>query len=653
MSKSLQSAEISLNVEIEGDADTVVFDISYEGTMVAREMVNVHNGIAICTLRAQNVKLWYPHTYGDQPLYLAKATLLRGDQQLDVLQKRFAFRKVEVIQHRLENAPGTSFFFKVNDISTFCGGSNWIPADMFTPRMTLQKYHDWVKMAVDCNQIMLRVWGGGIFEEQAFYNTCDEMGVLIWQDFLFGCGNYPAHDKFLDLVRREATANVKRIRHHPSIVIFAGNNEDYQFCESENLDYDPHNHEPNSWLSTNFPARYIYEKVLADVTSSLVPDTYYHFSSPYGGICTADPTVGDIHQWNIWHGSQRPYQDFPSLTGRFISEFGMEALPTVDTIDSFLPRGAKDSDRYASSATLDFHNKAAGHTRRLAMYMDENLRYDFEPLEQYIYYTQLMQAECIATAYRSAKRKWKGPGHEECSGVLVWQLNDCWPGTSWAVVDYYLRPKLAYYAIKRELQQITVGLQRNLYGDDTTLRDEPTVEMWAVNFSLRMRDAYVKIYRHSLTTNQRTLMFAPLQRYSLSPNRSTELMVFRLPSYDSEEASQTVIAAYLHDPSGEIIARAINWPEPLKWVHAQKPNKIHARLIGKEDEERDEPHAILISADVCIKCLQLEIRREGNEPVVVFADTGFDVVPGEEVRVGVRGMRWGEEKNLVFKYMGM
>lgn len=150
---------------------------------------------------------------------------------------------------------------------------------------------------------MLRAWGGGIFEEKAFYEACDEMGVLVWQDFLFACGNYPTHQEFMELVEREAKENVKLLRHHPCIVLYAGNNEDYQYQESANLDYDPKDHNPANWLKSTFPARYIYEKILVDVTKELVPGTYYHFGSPYGGRATTDPHVGDIHQWNVWYVS--------------------------------------------------------------------------------------------------------------------------------------------------------------------------------------------------------------------------------------------------------------------------------------------------------------------------------------------------------------
>jgi len=164
-----------------------------------------------------------------------------------------------------------------------------------------------------------------------------------------------------------------------------------------------------------------------NVMKEFIPGTYYHFGSPYGGKSTADPHTGDRHQWNVWHGSQEKYQDFDKLKGRFVSEFGMEAFPAVGTVDSYLLEGKLDADRTPQSSIVDFHNKAAGQERRLALYLAENIPYSMAPLEQYIYCTQLMQAECLSTAYRLWKRQWKGPGREYCSGALVWQLNDVWP----------------------------------------------------------------------------------------------------------------------------------------------------------------------------------------------------------------------------------
>lgn len=296
--KSLQWAEITAKCEIEGNADEVMFEILFQDEKVAGETVKVVNGFASALFRTQKPELWYPARHGKQPLYEMKATLLSKGQIGDTTSQRFGLRRAEVVQRKLSDTSGTTFFFEINNIPMFCGGSNWIPADSFIPRIDASRYRNWLKLAVEGNQSMIRVWGGGIFEEQAFYDACDEFGILVWQDFLFACGNYPAHDEFLGLVKREATANVKRLRHHPCIVMWAGNNEDYQYRETEKLEYDPQDRNPTHWLKSDFPARYIYEKILADVTQELLPDTYYHFGSPFGGKNTRDPTVGDIHQWN-------------------------------------------------------------------------------------------------------------------------------------------------------------------------------------------------------------------------------------------------------------------------------------------------------------------------------------------------------------------
>ena len=296
--QSLKAADISVQCEVEGEASSVRFDISLKDKGLLSAMAEVVNGRVSATFRTQNPELWYPARYGPQPLYRLKATLFVEDNVCDWKIKRVGIRRAEVVQRGLEGESGTTFFFQINNIPIFCGGSNWIPADMFIPRISPSKYRAWIRLAAKGNQSMIRIWGGGIFEEQAFYDACDEFGVLVWQDFLFACGNYPADEDFLSLVKREATANIKRLRHHPCIVMWAGNNEDYQYRETENLDYDPQDSNPSNWLKSNFPARYIYEKILPDVIRDLVPNTYYHFGSPFGGETTTDKTMGDIHQWN-------------------------------------------------------------------------------------------------------------------------------------------------------------------------------------------------------------------------------------------------------------------------------------------------------------------------------------------------------------------
>ncbi|KAH6681291.1 putative beta-mannosidase B [Halenospora varia] len=645
--KSLDAAKLVAHADVEGDATNVKFEISLDGQSVAFEIVKASKGHASHDFTIEKPSLWYPIRYGKQPLYTITAKLLRGDTELDATSKKFGLRRAELVQRPMKEQPGTTFFFQVNNIPIFCGGSDWIPADNFIPRITKEKYYDWVKLVADGNQFMIRVWGGGIYEEQAFYDACDEIGILVWQDFMFGCGNYPAFPEFLASVEREAEENVKLLRHHPSIIIWAGNNEDYQYQEGEGLTYDFENKDSASWLKTNFPARYIYEKILADACEALIPDTYYHFGSPWGGKDTRDPTVGDIHQWNVWHGTQEKYQNFDKLVGRFVSEFGMEAFPNIKTIESFLPLGKDDPDRFAQSSTVDFHNKADGHERRIALYLVENFRYAPDPLEQFIYCTQLMQAECLASAYRLWKRQWKGPGREYCGGALVWQINDCWPVTSWSIVDFYLRPKHAFYTVKREMAPISLGVTRK---EHSIPKDKHTrafitkttrIEIWGSNLTLEdiVTDVVVKAF--DVITGELTYSKTVKSAFLLPENQSTEIIDLLVPvrNKDSGEENRTVVAAYLFQ-DGRQIARYINWPEPLKYVHLQKPQRLIAEVC-------DNGKVVDISAEVPIKGVALECADDE----VVFDDNLVDIVPGEIVSIGVKGV--SKNTAITTRYLGM
>ena len=682
---SLASAEITARIEVEGLAEKIILDLTLDEDTISTAEIIWEPGTNVCEARFRTAKpkLWYPARYGQQPLYKLTATLKCQGETCHQVSKRFGIRKASVVQHKLKDSPGTSFMLQINNIPIFCGGSNWIPAHSFQTVLDYSRYREWLDLVVRGNQVMLRVWGGGIYEQDAFYDICDKLGILVWQDFMFACGNYPANNDFLESVKGEATANVKRLRNHPCIVLWAGNNEDYQYRETENLDYDPADKDPQNWLQTSFPARYIYEKVLPEVMQDLAPDTYYHFGSPYGGRTTTDATIGDIHQWNVWHGSQEKYQDFDELVGRFVSEFGMEAFPDIKTLESILPNGSTDLDRYAQSSTIEFHNKAVGHERRLALYLAENIRYDLEPLEKYMYSTQVIQAETISAAFRAWKRQWKGPGREYCAGAIVWQMNDCWPVISWSMVDHYLRPKLGYFALKREMEPLTIGMKRLSPSKSEDLHE---IELWVCNLSLDKVIADITFSSTFFSTVQskgkpyiKTIKsrHQDLEKrgISLPPNQSTEIMTFEIPIPHQAAVStddivnQTVISATLRSSTdGALLARAINWPEPLKHVHLPRPGHIDLQLSRLPEDEltkerpkyRQRPQwwripnkvsTLRLRSDVPLKAVQVEVI-EGDPDAVVFGDQGFDVTGDEPVLVRVWGLDVGEENRLSITYLG-
>lgn len=335
----------------------------------------------------------------------------------------------------------------------------------------------------------------------------------------------------------------------------------------------------------------------------------------------------------------------------------MEAFPHIKTIDAYLPLGKDDPDRYPQSSTVDFHNKADGHERRIALYLVENFRYAPDPIEQFIYCTQLMQGECIASAYRLWKRQWKGPGKEYCGGTLVWQINDCWPVTSWSIVDYYLRPKHAYYTVKREMAPLSIGMTRREHRhprDRYTRVDvdvKSVIEVWGSNLTLDDIEVDCHLRAFDVETGAQTYSTTAQSNVLLKQNRSTEILATDVPiGEDSstqdqktqhEQAARTVVAAYLVSTStGKQLARYVNWPEPLKYLHLQKPKQLKAELNG-------DASAVLVSAEVPVKGLALECDDDG----VSFEDNLVDLVPGETVSIGVKGAN--KDTVITTRYLGM
>jgi beta-mannosidase len=255
------------------------------------------NGKVALPFKVENPQLWYPLNYGKQTRYELQASVVRNGKELHSTSKLIGFRRTELVQE--PDAHGKSFYFRINNVDVFGGGSCWIPADSYLSQITPERYYDWIKLMAEGNQVMVRVWGGGIYEDDALLDACDELGVLVWHDFQFACASYPTYPSYLKTLEVEVRQQLQRLRWHPSVVAWAGNNEDYQVQERYQLDYDFENKDPESWLKSSFPARYIYEHFLPELVKQEDPSMIYHPSSPWGdGKPTADATVGDIHQWN-------------------------------------------------------------------------------------------------------------------------------------------------------------------------------------------------------------------------------------------------------------------------------------------------------------------------------------------------------------------
>ena len=415
------------------------------------------------------------------------------------------------------------------------------------------------------------------------------------------------------------------------MVIYAGNNEDYQVQESVGLHYNYADKNIKNWLKSDFPARYIYEKLLPEVVASECPSVPYHPGSPWGdGKISSDATVGDMHQWNVWHGTQEKYQIFDSLGGRFNSEFGMEAFPHIATIESFV---TNPKDLYPQSHVIDFHNKADGHERRIATYLIENVRTATD-LKAYIHLTQLIQAEALMFGYRGWRKQWGDDRH--CGGALVWQLNDCWPVTSWSICDYYLRRKPAYYAMARVLAPVAIGVRRAHHDwsvSHARQSEHTDWECWVVSSKLHPIPA-VSIEVRFISVASGKDIKPPITKsdVTLTPNGTTSLLTGTIHNFTEEPY---VLAARIW-VDGTLVARDTDWPQPLKYLDFSDRG-VSVNVRG------DKMH---VTTDRPVKCLVFE-ERQGCH----LSDSAIDVVPGDEQVVTVRGLGTGD-KGLDWTFLG-
>jgi beta-mannosidase len=556
---------------------------------------------ASVVLLIPQAQLWWPRGLGEQPLYTLITQRLAGGEVLAQDQRRIGLRTLRLLHEEVAGEAGSSFHFEVNGQEFFAGGANWIPDDNLLERITPERYRERVAQAADANMNMLRVWGGGIYEHEAFYEACDELGLLVWQDFMFACGLYPAHAEFMSSVRAEATTAIKRLRHHACMALWCGNNEDYMLAESVGLSGP-------GIAPEAFEARAIYEHLLPEICAALDPDRAYWPGSPYtpsgeGSKLSTDKIAGDRHSWEVWHQQMLPYQRYGEVQGRFVSEFGMQSHPSLKLLESVLPQ----AERYPESRTVMWHNKAGsgvpdGH-RRLAVYMADNLRVG-PSLAEHVYATQFVQAEAMRVAFQDFRRRWQQPGARAVGGALVWQLNDCWPATSWALIDSGGAAKPAWHTTRRALAPLAVAL-----------RLEPGLARLALMNGERAGREFALNLRVFGIDGR--LLFDTRLRQNVPTSSCVEIT----QALDAFEEPVVAELLALDARDGRELARDCAWTEPFKFYF----------LHGAELQIRVDGPALHVSCDRPVKGLCLQ--ADG----VSFADNFIDLVPGAPRRIEVRG----------------
>lgn len=390
-------------------------------------------------LTIENPKLWWVNNLGSQPLYDICVTLRYQGAILDTWERKIGLRQVTM--RREKDRWGESFAHELNGKSIFAMGADYIPEDHLLGRTGREKTRKLLEACREANFNVIRVWGGGCYPEDWFYELCDEMGFLVWQDFMFACSVYELTPEFEENIRREFADNIKRIRHHASLGLWCGNNEMEMFVDE------------GCWVTKPSEVRdylFMYERILPEVLSKYDPQTFYWPASPSSGGSFDDPNDpdrGDVHYWKVWHGN-RPFSEYRKHFFRYASEFGFQAFPFKKTLEQITD---DPEDFNIFSYVMEKHQRNYGANGKIMNYLQQTYRYPTE-FTTLLYASQLLQADAIRYGVEHFRRN-----RGRCMGAVYWQLNDCWPVVSWSSIDYGGRWKALHYYAKRFFAPVMIS----------------------------------------------------------------------------------------------------------------------------------------------------------------------------------------------------
>ncbi|GAA0650004.1 beta-mannosidase [Brevundimonas lenta] len=471
---SAEHAGGQIEVELENPAADASIEITLtdpHGAVVFRREAPAADRI-LTPVDIHDPQLWWTADLGDQPLYALAVRLIANGRTVDETRRAIGLRTVHLDQSPDPDEPGATFFrFVLNGVPIFAKGACWVPSTSFVAEPDAEAYERLLDQAVRANMNMIRVWGGGIYEPDLFYDLCDRRGLLVWQDFMFACAHYPEDDAFAASVGAEIEDQVRRLRHHPSLALWCGNNESQAMHRINN---------DKSGEDGLLSGTRLYDELMPAWLKRLDPETPYWPGSPWGGPNPNSMRAGDVHDWTVWHGVPpipdaemiEPFQSSPEGvaytryaedTARFVSEFGIQAAPALATLKRWMD---------PADLTLD----SPGFLARIK---DEARKADAlmtpvtglpTTLEQYVDFTQWTQAEGLKFGIEHFRRR-----RPHCSGALLWQFNDCWPCVSWSLVDYDGVEKASFHAVRRAFAPVLASFRAAHDG---------TVELWITNDTL-------------------------------------------------------------------------------------------------------------------------------------------------------------------------
>ena len=607
---SLENVQLNVRVKIDkwtnSDYDILVDVKSPEGAVLNKK-VSMEKTEEHIYIEIENPQLWWPNNFGNQPLYSVNVTLLEKGKKLDEASYKIGLRTL--IVKREKDQWGESFQFEVNGISIFSMGADFIPGDNILARLNREKTEALIKSCVDANFNSIRVWGGAYYPEDYFYDLCDEYGLIVWQDLMYACGIYELNDQFKDTIVHEAVDNMRRLRHHASLGLWCGNNEqEWGWVEwgwSENF-------------SPKLKSDYIkmFEYILPEIAKEIDPNTLYWPASPSSAgsfYKPNDENFGDMHYWGVWHG-RNPFTDYRKIFPRYMSEFGLQSFPCMKTIESFtLPE-----DRNVFSSVLESHQKCNTGNEKILYYISDHYKYpkDFDSL---LYASQLIQAEGIRYGVEHWRRN-----RGRCMGAIYWQLNDCWPVASWSSIDSFGRWKALHYAAKKFFAPILIsaceeGTHVSIHVSNESLEKVSGKLTWALMDakSNTIKSAEKEIQVDALSSKEFENLNFAAELYSKQLLRNTYLEYSFI--VDNEIAT-----------TGTVL-----------FVKSKHFNYINPEITMDVSEENDK-FIINVKSKAFSRFVELDIK----EADALFSDNFFDLSAGAARKIEIRKERLSKNLSL-------
>ena len=598
-----EKATFSAVIEIEAEKKAKAkLSIHNEQAVLVKDEIQLKKGLQKITVdfEIKNPKLWWTNGLGEQHLYNISAQLdIKGQKVKE--ETRIGIRTLELVREKDDD--GTSFYFKLNGHPVFMKGANYIPNDVFLPRVTEENYRTVVESAKNANNNMLRVWGGGVYEEDIFYDLCDENGILVWQDFMFACAMFPGDEAFLENVRHEAIDNVKRLRNHPSIALWCGNNE--ILAAWKGWGWERAERAKNKENADKIWQAYvdIFHKTLPEVVEEYDPQRSYWGSSPSSGPgIPADLVNGDEHYWGVWWGKE-PFETYATHLPRFMSEYGFQSFPDISTVRKF----AKPEDYNIFSEVMKSHQRSSIGNGTIEYYMLEqyNKPKDFE---SFLYVNHVLQAEGIKFGLEGHRR-----AMPFCMGSLYWQINDCWPVASWSSTDYYQNWKALQYYVKKGFEPVLVSP----YIEGQKLRVgivNDRLEKFNAQLILRIID-----FNGTVVWEDASLVEVPANSSDDYFDKNRWEFMY------GKSRTRLVFTAALVE-KGKVISKNIFYFRPFKELKITKPTIDYSISKSTDGFEFE------IETDKLAKNIYLQIGDEEG----FFSDNYFDLIPGEKAVINLR-----------------